>query len=188
MPKDATPQKEEAAETENKFESEERPVAPGWLFDNIAEASKNARKIYFVYISFLAYGALTVVSTSDRQIILNESVNLPILKLNVSFKIFFILAPLMAILFFIYFQLYLQRLRTLLHYLENDYVPVEKKRLYPWIITIAEDPEPGFIGFLQKIIVAFSLWFLLPAVLFVFPLYYLKKHDPMVGGRTKLMY
>lgn len=60
------------AETENKSNASER------LLDNIAEASKNARRIYLIYIGFLVYCALTVVSTSDRQMILNEPAHLPI--------------------------------------------------------------------------------------------------------------
>ena len=46
--------------------------APDWLFDNIAEASKNARRIYLLYIGALAYFALTVFTTPDRRIFFNE--------------------------------------------------------------------------------------------------------------------
>ena len=61
-----------------------RKKPPDWLIENIAEASKNARKIYFLYIGFLAYCALTVFSTTDRQIILNETARLTIVNLDVS--------------------------------------------------------------------------------------------------------
>ena len=60
--------------------------APDWLFDNIAEASKNARRIYLLYIGALAYFALTVFTTPDRRIFFNEPTRLPIVNLEVSFN------------------------------------------------------------------------------------------------------
>ncbi len=157
----------------------QKPKAPEWLFDRIDEASKNTRKIYFLYMGLLAYCALTIVSTSDRQIILNETATLPILRLDVPLNGFFILGPLIAILVFIYFQLYLHRLKGLIVDLRTNYASIEKRRLYPWMINIAEDPEPGAIGTLQRIIVSFSIWTSLTLVLILFALWYVKKHEPI---------
>lgn len=168
-------------------ENQNKPEAPDWLIENIAEVSKNARKLYFVYIGFLAYCALTVVSTTDRQIILNETTRLPILNVEVSLNGFFILAPLISIFFFVYFQLYLQRMKGLITDLRTNYSPVEKRRLYPWMINIAEDPEPGFIGRLQKAIVNFSLWWSLPIVLILIAFWYIKKHDPILSYIVGIM-
>ena len=84
--------------------SDNEPKAQDWLFDNIAEASKNARKLYLLFLGFIAYCALTVVSTTDRQMVLkNESVRLPIVNLDVSLNGFFLLAPLLAIFLFVYY-------------------------------------------------------------------------------------
>ena len=77
----------------NLPETEKKPEALNRLLDNTAEASKNARRIYIIYVSFLLYCALTVVSISDRQIILNDAVSLPILRMDVPLNGFFILAP-----------------------------------------------------------------------------------------------
>jgi hypothetical protein len=54
---------------------------PGWLINNITEASKNARKIYFIYIIFIMYAVLVIISTSDENIVLNRSAHLPIIML-----------------------------------------------------------------------------------------------------------
>lgn len=162
----------------NLTDSDQKPEAPEWLLENIAEASKNARKIYFLYLGLLAYCALTVVSTTHRQIILNETARLPIVNLNVLLNGFFVLSPLIAILVFVYFQLYLHRLRGLIDDLRNNYLSIEKKRLYPWMINISEDPEPGLIGKLQKITVKLTLWVSLPIVLNLIALWHLKKHEP----------
>jgi uncharacterized protein YjbI with pentapeptide repeats len=158
-----------------------RPEAPEWLISNIAEASQNVRNIYVLYIGFLAYCGLTVASTTDRQLILNEPVSLPLLKVDVSLNGFFILAPLLAILLFTYMQLYLSRITGLKNDLHTHYAPVGPRRLYPWLLNIAEDPEPGSIGKLQKFTAHFSLWWPMPIVLLLNALWFLKKHDPIMS-------
>jgi hypothetical protein len=56
--------------------SNEQSKVPDWLINSITVASKNARQIYYVYIGLLAYWVLTIVSTSDRQVILDNKVSL----------------------------------------------------------------------------------------------------------------
>ena len=157
----------------------EKPEAPDWLINNIAEASKNAKGIYFLYMGFLAFCSLTVVSTTDRRFILNESTKLPIVGVEVPLLGFFIIAPALVILIFVYFQLYLHRLKGLIEDLRTHYAPIGKRRLYPWMINIAEEPEEGLIGRLQIWIVKFSLWWLTPVVLILISWWFLKKHDPL---------
>ncbi len=153
------------------------PAAPDWLIENIAEASRNARKIYLLYLGFLAYCALTVVSTTDRMLVLNEPANLPIVNVSVPLEGFFIFAPILAIMTFIYFQFYVQKLNSLKWEHERDYGKIGKNRVYPWIVNVLDYPEHGFVGFLQKFVVRFALWWSLPTVLIIFALYYVKKHD-----------
>jgi uncharacterized protein YjbI with pentapeptide repeats len=149
----------------------------GWLIGNISEASKNARQIYFLYIGFLAYCVLTVFGTSDRQMIFNDTTRLPIVNLDVSLNGFFILAPLLAISIFIYFQLYLYRIKNLTTDLRKACGTLPKRRLYPWMINIAEDPDEGLIGKLQILVVKFSVWWMLPIILMLFSLWIIKKHE-----------
>ena len=158
---------------------EEKPEAPRWLVENIAEVSRNARSIYILYLSFLAYCALTVFSTSDRQVILNEGANLPIIGVDVPFNIFIFAAPALAVFVFCYLQLYLQRLKSLRTDLQENYALTDSKRLYPWMLNIAEDPEPGSVGKLQRVVVQISLWWLLPLVLALVTCLFLKKHLPV---------
>lgn len=147
------------------------------LIDNIAEASKNTRKIYQLYLGFLSYCALTVISTTDRTLVLNESAHLPIVNVGVPLEGFFIFAPILAIMIFIYFQFYLQNLKDMKSELEDNYAAVNKNRIYPWIVNILDFPQHGIVGFLQKFVVKFALWWSLPSVLIIFALYYVKKHD-----------
>ena len=161
----------------NEKPDKEKPTAPDWLIDNIAEASRNTRKIYLLYLGFLAYCALTAISTTDRTLVLNEPAYLPIARVGVPLEGFFIFAPILAIMTFIYFQFYLQKLNNLKSEYERNFGKIDENRIYPWIVNFLDYPQHGFIGFLQKFVVKFALWWSLPSVLIIFALFYVKKHD-----------
>jgi len=178
--------------------SREQSKVPDWLINSITEASKNARQIYYVYIGLLAYWVLTIVSTSDRQIILDNKVSLPIIKLQISLDGFFIAGPLIAMFAFIYLQLYLQRLKGLIGDLRTDfdsikhrrhYDLIEHRRLYPKMLNLSRESEsePGIVGVVQKTFVSFSLWWLLPFILILNSLWFVKKHDPILSYIVGMM-
>lgn len=145
------------------------------------EASKHARRIYYLYIGFLTYCALTVVSTKDRQLVIpGEDVRLPIVDIEVSLEGFFIVAPIICIVVFVYYRLYSHRLRSLISQLTEE-TPFKAEKLYPWMVNIAHKPDSGFIGTLQSGAVSFTTWFMLPLVLFLFAFWYFKKHDPVMS-------
>ena len=184
--------------TNEQLNRREQSKVPDWLINSITEASKNARQIYYIYIGFLAYWVLTIVSTSDRQIILDNKVSLPIIKLQISLDGFFISGPLIAMFAFIYLQLYLQRLKGLIADLRTDfdlikhrrhYDLIEHRRLYPKMLNLAResDSEPGIVGAVQKTFVSFSLWWLLPIVLILNSLWFVKKHDPILSYIVGIM-
>ena len=174
--------KDDQEETSTVGDNEEiRKEPPTWLMDNIAVASKSAAKTYTVYLGFLAYCALTVISTTDRQIMLNEQAHLPIVNLDVPLNGFFWLSPILLLLFFVYFQIYLHRLRSLISELQMNYPSVERGRLYPWILNIADEPEPGKIGKLQVFAANFTLWISLPILLTLNAFWYIRKHEPVLS-------
>lgn len=160
----------------SKNTSEDREP-PSWLIDNIAEVSKNASQIYLLYIGFLAYSTITVIATTDRQIILKPVVLLPLINLNVPFDIFFTVGPLLALTIFLYLQFYLCRLMDMLNTLRTNYARIDRNRLYPGIIAIVEYPDEGYLKKLQILIIKFSLWWLFPIVLMIFSLWCIKRHD-----------
>ena len=104
--------------------NQNKPEAPALLLENITEASKNASSVYFVYLGLLANCALTVFSTSDRRLIIGRNVTLPIVNLEVDLDGFFLAVPLISILVFIYFQIYIYRLKNLIIDLKTEYAPV----------------------------------------------------------------
>lgn len=161
-------------------ESNKKLKVPSWLLEKISEASKNTRKIYFLYIGFLIYSAITVVSTSDRQIILNDSVRLPILKMDVSLDYFFILAPLITIFIYIYLQSFLSIRKDLINRLKTYYPQIGREHLYPWILVALDYPKQGLSGRFQSTMVKFSVRFSLPLVLAIISTWFVKKHDPIL--------
>ncbi len=153
----------------------------GWLIDNIAETSKISRNIFLLYIGFLAYCILAIISTTDKKIILNDTTHLPIINIDISIYIFFIVAPILAIVIYIYMQLHIHWLKELKVAFQQKYPSETKNRFYPWILNFADDSDTDSITFLQKFIVNFSVWWLLPLVLILFPLGILRKHDPLLS-------
>lgn len=154
-----------------------KPPAPDWLIGNISELSRSARTLYIVFISFLIYCILTTLTTPDRKLILNKEVHLPIINLDVSLLVFVLTAPLVAIFVYLYFQFYLQALRATIRRLYSDYARPDEGRIYPWMINLVEEPEPGLLGILRGLIIKISLWLMLPVTLILFTFFVLRKHD-----------
>lgn len=90
------------------------------LYSNIAEAAKNCSKIYFIYLSFLSYAFLTVVTISDINFVFNESVELPIIKTNIPGNLFFLLTPVLSIAFFSYIHIYLIKIDELIKFTAKE--------------------------------------------------------------------
>jgi len=148
----------------------------------IDSASQHARKVYYLYLGFIAYCAVTVFSTTDRQLALKgDTAKLPILDISVPLEVFFVGAPILVIIFYIYFMLYLNRLNSRIEELMLLVPNFNKKKLYPWMINIIKEPEQGFISFLEKGLVGLTLWFTLPVTMVIFAWKLLKKHDEFLS-------
>jgi Pentapeptide repeats (8 copies) len=120
---------------------------------------------------------MTVLGTSDRQIILNSTVQLPVLNVALPLNGFFLVAPIIILIMFVYLQISIQRLKGLIVQSTDGYQSLDHRRLYPWLLTIALDPEPGMVGTLQRSICSFVLWWTTPSVLLLFAFWFIKKHD-----------
>jgi hypothetical protein len=91
---------------------------------------------------------------------------------------FFIAAPLLIMLIFIYLQLYLVRLQTLIGKLEQKY---DKLLLYPWMFNIAKFPDSGFVGRVQTKVIGFIQSLTLPLCLTILAFGFVKKHEPFLS-------
>jgi len=150
------------------------------LENNLDEASKSTRGIFYLYLGALAYCFLTVVETSDRQLLLGDRTQLPIVNIQVPLYGFFLMAPLLLVFYFAYFQFYLLKMKDLKDELKKS-GGLERLNVNPWMIHLAEDSDPGFIGWLQKSVAGGVLWLTLPIILSVFYVAILKRHDPFLS-------
>jgi len=155
------------------------------MVEVIDSASQHARRIYYLYLGFIVYCAVTVWATTDTQLALkSERVQLPILDITEPLDGFFLLAPIIVMLLYIYFIMYLNRLNVLIDNLESyckeNRLIFNKKDLYPWMINIVREPDKDILGFIQKWFVRLTLWFSPPIILFIFAFKLIKKHDSWI--------
>jgi uncharacterized protein YjbI with pentapeptide repeats len=169
-------------------EENRKPKAPEWLYSNIAEASKIARRILFVYLGFVIYSLYTVVGSSDVSLFLGESIPLPILGIEVNSITLLSSFPVVAIAVFAYIQIYVLRIRSMVCDLRERYDYEPNKRLYPWMVLIAEEPDRGAVGWLQRIASTLMIWAPLPVALFLMALWGIRRHDPSLTLWLGLLY
>lgn len=150
--------------------------APGWLFSNLAEAIKNARKQYLIYIGIISYCALSILTTTDRQIVLNEGIQLPIINLNVPVFAFYIISPLLVLIIYIYYQLHLQKAKAIQNELMENYSLESENQIYPWII-ISPQANSRLIENIKGIIIELTQRWLLLGILILFVFGIIRKHD-----------
>jgi uncharacterized protein YjbI with pentapeptide repeats len=106
---------------------------------NVEETSRNARTIYLTLIALCAFALLTVATTTDVQLILdNFRLRLPILSADIPVALFYVIAPIVGLLVFAYLHLYLAHLWELVSKLPAifpDGLPLRRK-LYPWMLNL----------------------------------------------------
>ena len=158
-------------------QTDKEPLATQRLFEYIAELSKNTRHVYFLYSGYLAYYALTIITTTDRQMVVDKTAVLPGINAVIPLNGFLIAALFIAILGFIYCQCYLQRLNSLISELNLSDPACYARSLYPWMPNIARSPDPGVVGKTQLLAKNCFLWCPLPLVSLLVVLWFLRKHD-----------
>lgn len=168
----------ESVQMDDDVSEGEAGVSTDRLHANIAEASKQARSIFLIYLLFVAYCFLALAGLSDVDLFSEPSMRLPIIGVDIGLLSFFYAGPLLAVGFFVYFNLYLHRLSRLLDELEGVELSRKRKITYPWMITIARQPDEGVIGWLQQLMVHILLWWLLPLLLLTFAYQYGRLYHP----------
>jgi hypothetical protein len=150
-----------------------------WLIDSIKEASLNTRRLFVIYLTFIFYSAIAISGTSDKQIVLNEKVRLPVVDAQIPIDQFFFAGSIAAIIIFVYFQIYFFRLRDLKEELIRSGGEKEINKIYPWIFNFPKEND-GVIEKIKQIVVDITVWMSLPAILVFFVLGFIRKHDPLI--------
>jgi hypothetical protein len=152
----------------------ESPSDDDWVYNTITEASKNARTTYFLYLTLLAFCVVTLISTTDRFLVLNESIGLPLVNAEISMRSFLMTASIALIGIFVHLQLNIDTVRSRV---ESAQAQIDVRRIYPWIVNSARFESEGVTGWLRYFIVSLTLWISLPFVIALFAIWSLKTQD-----------
>lgn len=140
----------------------------GYL-DEIKSRGSVAEKSFFFYLSFVAYTLITTFGISDRQLLFRQyGIELPIFNVDISIELFLIVAPLLCVLFFVYYSYYLLSLKRLIHSYRTKYSDNKGEFEGSWIIVFdsstenlqdelerANIPEGGWLAFLTGFLTKF---------------------------------
>lgn len=162
--------------------------------DNIKqleEISRNSQTTFLALIAACVYSFLTIATTTDAALMSNSNATpLPIIQVNVSIIWFYIYAPVILTVLFVYFHLYLERFwrgiaRLPMYHPDgrglDDYV-------YPWLISCAVirgelrelSAAHRFSARLEAWLCLFLGWGLVPVVLLCYWARYAVAHDRVV--------
>lgn len=156
---------------------------------NVAEASKATQSLFTSIIFVCAYTWLTIASTTDVQLLNNAappSSRLPILGIDIPPVRFYMVAPLLLLCLYVYFQLGLQRLWEELSELPAVFPDGRSldKKAYPWLLNVlvrAHLPRlrdnRSHLSRWQARISVLLAWGLVPATILLAWARYLRAHD-----------
>ena len=153
----------------------------------VEETSKNARKIFLSMLLGCAYSWLTIATTTDVNLLTNTAASpLPIIGTNIPIAWFYVAAPLILMLLYVYFHFYLQRLWEGLAGLPAIFPDGKRldQRAYPWLLNglvrrhfdRLQDARTTF-GKLEELVTIFLAWWVVPVTLLAFWMRYLPRHE-----------
>ncbi len=156
---------------------------------NVAEASKSTQNLFMTILFVCAYTWLTVASTNDAQLLINDappSSRLPILGIDIPLVRFYTAVPLLLLCIYLYSHLMLQRLWEELAELPAVFPDGRAldKKAYPWLLNVlVRDHVPRLregrsnLAKWQARMSSVLAWGMVPATLFMAWARYLHAHD-----------
>lgn len=166
-----------------------------WL-KHVEETSRKSSRVFLIKLMSCLYAWLVMFSVKDLYLISSEAIaSLPVIGTLIPFTSFFWFAPIVIIMIFLYFHLYLQRLWedvAAFPAVFPDGKPLDKK-VYPWLVSgilranvpYLRDTHLPFFA-MQRIVTILIAWCVVPITLAAFLFTYLVKHDP-IGTALHLM-
>lgn len=153
----------------------------------IEEISKNARKVFFAMLLACVYSWLTIATTNDAHLLTNSaSSRLPIIGTEIPIAGFYWAAPIILIVLYAYFHLYLQHLWEGLSGLPAIFPDGKRldQRAYPWLLSglvrryfsLLQGNRP-LVAKLEEVVSILLAWWCVPVTLVGLWLRYLPRHD-----------
>jgi uncharacterized protein YjbI with pentapeptide repeats len=155
--------------------------------ENVKGISESARKIFLAVLAGCLYCWLTIVTTTDVNLITNRASSpLPIIQTAIPIVGFYVVAPLLVLCVYFYFHFYLQKLWEELGSLPAvfpDGRPLHAK-VDPWLLNDlvrAHLPKLNvnrpFLSHLQLWISVLLAWWVVPVTMLLFWGRYLRRHE-----------
>jgi uncharacterized protein YjbI with pentapeptide repeats len=156
----------------------------------VAEGSKNARKLFLILLVGCVYSLLTIATTTDVFLLSSSSSSvLPLIRTPIPTVGFYIAGPLFLVGVYCYFQICLQRLWEALADLPAVFPDGRRlcDRAYPWLLNrlvcnyfprLRDRPER--LGVLQTVLCVLLAWWAVPLTVLVYWFRYLtRQHWPI---------
>lgn len=151
-----------------------------WIQDAIRSSSESAHKSLIAYIGVAAYCTLTLTSITDRDLLLNSGVMLPVLNISVSLERFAIAGPILVFILFLYMHSGVINLADLFY--RGKKANISESISHSFINRFLSHQlrlsKPGFLEQVQFPIFILCLYFSLPLMISLFATTYAKiRHD-----------
>lgn len=131
---------------------------------NFEETTKEARNVFILYISLLAYAALALANVKDKDFFVGAGVKLPVVDVQVGASAFFLVTPYLILFVTVYLHLYLGYVRRFRRILVKDESGLSTSdALFPWIGTLSDHRGP--FGSLVHALYVLLVWCAAPFVL-----------------------
>lgn len=161
------------------------------------ETSKAAQNLFLTLLLVCVYSWLTISTTIDVKLVTNSvSSPLPIIGASIPIVTFYVVSPLILVVLYIHFNIYLQRLWEALAELPAVFPDgrLLDRRISPWLLTglvranlrLLGDSSLPLLG-LQLLTSMLLAWWLVPLTLFLLWLRYLSAHDMSVTSLHVLL-
>jgi len=163
---------------------------PGLVSENIAAMSKKALRWYLFYMIFITWWFLAIIGTSDRRIVVERTVRLPVFGIDIPLDFFFAAAPVFALLAFINLQFYLGISKESIVDMRANHGPAKRTGLSPLMASLCGECGTGVLEKGRRMFARILLWSSLPFLSIHNAFWYLRTHNSVqsygLGAMTLL--
>jgi uncharacterized protein YjbI with pentapeptide repeats len=148
------------------------------LIKSIISSINNAKNIYLAILLISTYCGFELFLLSDFQIITDDAFFIvPLLNIKISCLGFIVFAPALLILLFLYSQIYLQYSREYIYVFDSRHQSISAKDISPMVRYLDNQEYQYLADKIIRAIISFALWWIVPLVILLFPIRYIKSHN-----------
>lgn len=145
--------------------------------EQVKELSQSSARLFLVILGFGTFLLLSIATAHDRDLILNQrGTKLPIIDVEIPLLSFYLVAPILLLLVYIYFHLYLGRLWITMSHLPAIFPDGRSLRAtsYPWLVNelclrhlTYPKVRPSPVRWLENVTVRLLVWWVAPFLMWL---------------------